>query len=129
MIKIKVFPEIDTTAATEAAEGLTPSQQTHRSTIQGNHRSDFPSASQVIDKATGIAVAAYNVGCFFGAITTIFIGNPLGRRKTIFLGSSIMVVGAALQASSYSLGQFISARLITGYEYPVQDKRIAYQNL
>ena len=42
MIKIKVFPEIDTTAATEAAEGLTPSQQTHRSTIQGNHRSGFP---------------------------------------------------------------------------------------
>ncbi|KAK0517404.1 hypothetical protein JMJ35_000559 [Cladonia borealis] len=94
---VKIFPEIDTTAATEAAEGLTPSQQTHRSTIQG------------------IAVAAYNVGCFFGAITTIFIGNPLGRRKTIFLGSSIMIVGAALQASSYSLGQFISARLITGF--------------
>ena len=63
----------------------------------------------------GIAVASYNVGCFFGAISCIFIGNPLGRRKTILLGSSIMVVGAALQASSYSLGQFISGRLITGY--------------
>ena len=116
-IKTKIFPEIDTTAATEAAEGLTPSQQTHRSTIQGDYRSGFPKPFRVINRAIGIAVAAYNVGCFFGAITTILIGNPLGRRKTIFLGSSIMIVGATLQASSYSLGQFISARLITGYGY------------
>ena len=68
----------------------------------------------VLISTAGISVGAYNVGCFFGAITTIFIGNPLGRRKTIFLGSSIMIVGAALQCSSYSLGQFISGRLITG---------------
>ena len=39
----------------------------------------------------------------------------LGRRKTIFVGSSIMVVGAALQCSSFSLGQLIAARLITGF--------------
>ena len=64
----------------------------------------------------GISVAAYNVGCFFGAISTIFIGDRLGRRKTIFLGSSIMVVGATLQCSSFSLAQFITGRLVTGYE-------------
>ncbi|CAD6591176.1 MAG: hypothetical protein ASARMPREDX12_005016 [Alectoria sarmentosa] len=93
---VKTFPEIDTTATTEMAQHLNASQKTHRSTIQG------------------ISVAAYNVGCFFGAVATIFIGDRLGRRKTIFLGSSIMVVGAALQCSSFSLGQFISGRLITG---------------
>ncbi|KAL9066973.1 MAG: hypothetical protein Q9161_007217 [Pseudevernia consocians] len=94
---VGTFPEIDTTTATETAQHLNASQQTHRSTIQG------------------ISVAAYNVGCFFGAITTIFIGDRLGRRKTIFLGSSIMVVGAALQCSSFSLAQFITGRLVTGF--------------
>jgi len=71
---------------------------------------------QAINKISGISVAAYNVGCFFGAIACIFIGNPLGRRKMIFLGSSIMVVGAAIQSSSFGLPQFITGRLITGYE-------------
>ena len=62
----------------------------------------------------GIAVASYNLGCFFGAIITIFIGNPLGRRKVIFLGTSIMVVGAALQAAAIALPMFIIGRIICG---------------
>lgn len=63
-------------------------------------------------------MAAYNLGCFIGACSCIKIGDMLGRRKTIFLGSSIMIVGAALQCSSYALGQFIAARIITGYVLP-----------
>ena len=79
---IAVFPEIDTTPAGEAAAGLTTeAEQTHRSTIQG------------------IAVSAYNLGCFCGALATNFIGDRLGRRKTIFLESSIMIIGAVLQSS------------------------------
>ncbi|KAG6006069.1 hypothetical protein E4U21_007429 [Claviceps maximensis] len=62
----------------------------------------------------GIAIASYNLGCFVGAIITIFIGNPLGRRRMIFLGTAIMVVGAALQASAFSLEHFIIGRIITG---------------
>jgi sugar porter (SP) family MFS transporter len=62
----------------------------------------------------GIAVASYNLGCFLGAIITIFIGNPLGRRKMIFLGTAIMVVGAILQATAFSLEHFIIGRIITG---------------
>lgn len=34
-MQTKVFPEIDTTMATELAQGLNASQKTHRSTIQG----------------------------------------------------------------------------------------------
>jgi MFS family permease len=63
----------------------------------------------------GITVGGYTLGCFFGAVATIWLGNYLGRRKTIFVGSSIMVVGAALQCSSFELGQLIAARLITGF--------------
>lgn len=62
----------------------------------------------------GIAVASYNLGCFIGAIITIFIGNPLGRRRIIFLGTAIMIVGAALQASAFTIEHFIIGRIITG---------------
>ncbi|KAJ4302445.1 hypothetical protein N0V88_002589 [Collariella sp. IMI 366227] len=62
----------------------------------------------------GIAVASYNLGCFIGAMITIFIGNPLGRKRVIMLGTAIMVIGAILQASATTLEQFIIGRIITG---------------
>jgi MFS family permease len=85
---VKQFPEIDS---------VNNPTDTHISTIQG------------------ITVASYNVGCFFGAIITIFIGDILGRRKMIFLGSCIMVIGAALQTSAFSLPHLIMGRIITGF--------------
>ncbi|EPE30675.1 MFS general substrate transporter [Glarea lozoyensis ATCC 20868] len=85
---VEQFPEIDS---------VNNPTDTHISTIQG------------------ITVASYNVGCFIGAIITIFIGDILGRRKMIFLGSAIMVVGAALQASAFSLPHLIVGRIITGF--------------
>jgi MFS family permease len=78
---VKTFPEINTVAD--------PSNN-HVTTIQG------------------IAVASYNLGCFVGAVLTMFIGDILGRRKMIFLGSSIMVVGAILQCTAFSLGHLIT---------------------
>lgn len=63
----------------------------------------------------GITVGGYTLGCFFGALATIWLGNMLGRKRTIMTGTSIMIVGAALQCSSFSLGQLIAARLITGF--------------
>ena len=62
----------------------------------------------------GIVVAAYNLGCFVGSLPTIWIGNWLGRRKTIFLGSFIMVIGAILQCTAYHLPQLIVGRIVTG---------------
>ncbi|CAH0051316.1 unnamed protein product [Clonostachys solani] len=62
----------------------------------------------------GIAVAAYNLGCFLGSIICIFIGNYLGRRRTIMTGCTIMTIGATLMSSSYHLQQFIIGRIITG---------------
>lgn len=62
----------------------------------------------------GISIASYNLGCFVGALMTIWIGDWLGRRKTIFLGSAIMVIGATLQTSAFSLGHLIAGRIITG---------------
>ncbi|KAI1470034.1 general substrate transporter [Daldinia caldariorum] len=76
---------------------------------------DIDSTEQAKRASTqGIAVAAYNLGCFVGAVTTIFISNPLGRRRMIMLGTTIMVIGAILQASATTLPHFIIGRVITG---------------
>jgi len=86
----KTFPEIDTE---NPPMGRT---KAYTSTVQG------------------ISIACYNLGCFVGALMTIWIGDWLGRRKTIFLGSAIMVIGATLQTSAFSLGHLIAGRIITG---------------
>lgn len=88
---IKYFPDINTTDP--AIDAATKSQ---RSLNQG------------------ISVASYNLGCFFGSILTIFIGNPLGRRRTIFCGCVTMATGALLQATAYSLPHLIVGRIVTG---------------
>ncbi|KAL4942973.1 hypothetical protein BDV06DRAFT_153114 [Aspergillus oleicola] len=92
---IKYFPTIATNG--EYWDSLNEAQQSTQSTRQG------------------IVVAAYNLGCFAGSIPTIWVGNWLGRRKTIFVGSFIMVIGALLQCTSYDLAQFIVGRLVTGF--------------
>ncbi|KAI0392616.1 general substrate transporter [Xylariaceae sp. FL0594] len=62
----------------------------------------------------GIAIASYNLGCFIGAVISIFISDWLGRKRMIMLGTTIMIVGAVLQASATTLPHLIVGRIITG---------------
>ncbi|GAB1727493.1 hypothetical protein NU195Hw_g506t1 [Hortaea werneckii] len=82
-------------------------------TVQGFTGSDL--SAETRSTYQGIAVAAYNLGCFCGAVFTIFVGNPLGRKKTIFFGSIIMTIGALLQCTAYNLSHFIIGRIVTGW--------------
>ncbi|TFY83831.1 hypothetical protein EWM64_g200 [Hericium alpestre] len=59
-------------------------------------------------------VAIYEIGCLIGALSNLWIGDRLGRRKTIILGGIIMIIGAILQASSYGYAQMVVARIVTG---------------
>ena len=88
---VKYFPSIDT-----REPGISDAVKSERSSTQG------------------IAVASYNLGCFLGAIITIFIGNPLGRRRTIFLGCVTMATGALLQTTAYHLPHLVVGRIVTG---------------
>lgn len=54
------------------------------------------------------------VGCFLGSLITSFFGEQLGRKRSIAIGVSIMILGAILQASSYSRAQMIVARIVAG---------------
>ena len=62
----------------------------------------------------GTVVAMYTLGAFFGALSCIWIGDPLGRKRTMALGCIIMIIGVILQTASFSLAQLIVGRLITG---------------
>ncbi|KAI9759703.1 MAG: hypothetical protein M4579_002180 [Chaenotheca gracillima] len=62
----------------------------------------------------GTVTSLYDVGCFFGALSGFSLGELLGRKRSILLGTVVMMVGAVLQVSSYGLPQMIVARIITG---------------
>ncbi|THH12256.1 hypothetical protein EW145_g156 [Phellinidium pouzarii] len=59
-------------------------------------------------------VAIYEIGCLMGALSNLWIGDLLGRRRTIVLGGIIMIIGAILQTASISYAMMIVARIITG---------------
>ncbi|KAI9000876.1 general substrate transporter [Trametes punicea] len=53
-------------------------------------------------------VAIYEIGCLIGALSNLWVGDWLGRRKTIVLGGIIMIIGAILQTTSFSYAQMTS---------------------
>ncbi|OQE43325.1 hypothetical protein PENCOP_c003G05436 [Penicillium coprophilum] len=81
------FPEINIAAAHD---------KSHASTVQG------------------LVVASYTIGGFFGTLSCIWLGDVFGRRRTIMTGSVIQVLGAVLMASSGSLAQLFTSRVILG---------------
>ncbi|KAF9890846.1 hypothetical protein FE257_005417 [Aspergillus nanangensis] len=81
----KTFPEIDTTATGHGSSAL-----------------------------QGTVVAIYEIGCFFGALITLFAGERLGRRRCIMAGCVILSIGAALQASAFSIPHMIVGRIVAG---------------
>ncbi|CAI7631571.1 unnamed protein product [Penicillium glandicola] len=81
------FPEINIAAADD---------KSHASTIQG------------------LVVSSYTVGGFFGTLSCIWLGDIFGRRRTIMAGTVIQVIGAVLMASTSSLVQLITSRVILG---------------
>ncbi|KAJ5138765.1 uncharacterized protein N7515_003613 [Penicillium bovifimosum] len=82
------FPEIDIAAAEDKSRA---------STIQG------------------LVVAAYTIGGFFGTLSCVWLGDRLGRRRTIMAGSVIQVLGAVLMASASALSQLIASRVVLGF--------------
>lgn len=73
---------------------------------------DFLDQLQLNGKASLLSTvtAIYDIGCFFGAISVCVIGEPLGRKKTILLGTTIMSIGAIIQTASYGVPEMIVGR-------------------
>jgi MFS family permease len=54
------------------------------------------------------------VGCFIGAMATAFIGERLGRKKSVAIGAAISIVGAILQATAFGRAHLIVGRVVSG---------------
>lgn len=59
-------------------------------------------------------IALYTVGGIFGALSCVYLGDLLGRKKVIFWTNFITIIGTILMATSFDFAQFIVARLILG---------------
>ncbi|KAB8068691.1 hexose carrier protein [Aspergillus leporis] len=79
-----------------------------------------PTASQkhYIDVIRGAVTSCYELGCFFGALFSMFFGNGLGRTRLIFMGASILIIGALLTTvcftGKWEVGQFVIGRVVSG---------------
>ncbi|KAI0170275.1 putative Myo-inositol transporter 1 [Pestalotiopsis sp. NC0098] len=62
----------------------------------------------------GIIVSCYNLGAFTGCIICFLICERTGRRMAMWIAMLFIIVGAILQASSFTVAQLIVARFITG---------------
>ncbi|KAL3426756.1 hexose transporter [Phlyctema vagabunda] len=62
----------------------------------------------------GTMTSVYNLGCFFGALSTIWTGDILGRPRVILLGSTVIALGAVIQTASYSVAQMMVGRIVAG---------------
>jgi MFS family permease len=73
------------------------------------HTFGYPSANM-----QGVMTSIYNIGCFIGAMSTIWTGDKLGRPRQIMLGSTVIGVGAIVQTCSWTVGSMMVGRIVAG---------------
>ncbi|KAL2813223.1 general substrate transporter [Aspergillus granulosus] len=62
----------------------------------------------------GAVIASLQLGALLGALSCTYLGDLLGRRKTIFLAALITVIGELLETSSFGTAQLTTGRVILG---------------
>jgi sugar porter (SP) family MFS transporter len=63
----------------------------------------------------GFLVSSYEVGAMFGAIFVFILGDRYGRKTNNIAGAIIVAIGATLQSTTFTLGQFLVGRLVAGF--------------
>ncbi|GAA6011496.1 hypothetical protein JCM10207_002639 [Rhodosporidiobolus poonsookiae] len=63
-------------------------------------------------------VAIYEIGCLGGAIFALMFGDRLGRKKMMYTGAIVLMIGVLIQVTAFrghwAGGQFIIGRIVTG---------------
>ncbi|KAK6403315.1 hypothetical protein LTR95_018975 [Oleoguttula sp. CCFEE 5521] len=77
---------------------------------------DFLETLNIVGNTSMVSTvtALYTIGCFFGAVAAFVVGDILGRKKSILIGTTIMSVGAILQITAYSVPHMIVGRIVAG---------------
>ncbi|KAF7546530.1 hypothetical protein G7Z17_g8375 [Cylindrodendrum hubeiense] len=66
------------------------------------------------DDTAGGIVSSFQGGAVLGTMINMAVANKLGRKKTIFAGSVVSLLGSALQAGSTTMAMLIVGRFIGG---------------
>ncbi|KAH8694299.1 putative MFS lactose permease [Talaromyces proteolyticus] len=61
-----------------------------------------------------VVTALYTVGSMVAAPLSAVVSDKLGRRKCMFVGAWVIIIGSILVASSHSLAQFVVGRWVLG---------------
>lgn len=70
----------------------------------------FPSPS-----LTGAIVSTYSGGQGIGNLVGGWLGDYIGRKKTIWLASTLALIGAMLQTAAVNIGMFLAGRILAGF--------------
>ncbi|KAJ3739943.1 hexose transporter [Lentinula detonsa] len=63
----------------------------------------------------GLLNAIQNIGSLAAYPFAPYLSDGIGRRRTVILGASIMLLAAIIQAAAQSVGMFIGARFLIGF--------------
>ncbi|KAI1142353.1 general substrate transporter [Hypoxylon sp. FL0543] len=64
---------------------------------------------------SGITSSCFSLGAFFGCLASFLLGDRLGRKKPIYVGLVVNVIGVVLQIAAYHLPQMIVGRVLNGF--------------
>lgn len=62
----------------------------------------------------GTITALYDVGAVIGALLAAFTSESLGRKRTLLLGSFLVLIGGILMSTSFTRHEFMASRVIVG---------------
>ncbi|KAK9319695.1 general substrate transporter [Lipomyces orientalis] len=63
---------------------------------------------------TGGIVSGFTGGAIVGALSVSWLGDSLGRKKTIFIGGCFSTLGCSLQTGAVTVAMLIAGRVIAG---------------
>ncbi|KAL9126097.1 MAG: hypothetical protein Q9217_004797 [Psora testacea] len=63
---------------------------------------------------TGLVTSIYDLGCFAGAVLTLFVGESLGRKKMLIIFTIIMAGGIIMQTAAHNMQHLLWGRVIAG---------------
>jgi MFS family permease len=72
----------------------------------------------------GTDSAMYNIGGVLGGIAAFFIGDKLGRRRTILSGIAVCTIGAIVQCTATNIAKLVSGRIVCGMDVSIMTSTV-----
>jgi MFS family permease len=63
----------------------------------------------------GLISSMYALGAILAVPFVPYIADTFGRKRSVQLGSTLMIIGATIQAASQNLAMFMASRIIIGF--------------